>query len=120
MDFSKLWDGGARKVQLVKGKWEVVFDVSDAAKKDLIRIAPPHYNIQQLYFNPKSEKLYVGEPDSAPTGKAWCELIEIEPVSGKTAMIKLPINPQDMAFDLNGLIYLRTMNVVARFDMASW
>lgn len=120
MDFSKLWEGGARKVQLVKGKWEVVFEVSEAAKKDLIRIAPPHYNIQQLYFNPKTEKLYVGEPDSAPTGKAWCELIEIEPVSGKTAIVKLPINPQDMAFDLNGLIYLRTMNVVARFDMASW
>lgn len=120
MDFTKLWDGGARKVQLVKGKWEVVFDVTDAAKKELIRIAPPHYNIQQLFFNPKSERLYVGEPDSAPTGKAWCELIEIEPVSGKTSMVKLPINPQDMAFDINGLLYLRTMNVLSRFDMASW
>ncbi|PCJ57657.1 MAG: hypothetical protein COA79_15540 [Planctomycetota bacterium] len=119
MDFRKLWDGGARKVQLVDGKWKVVFDVTERAKKDIIRLAPPHYNIQQLYFNPKSEKLYVGEPDSAPTGKAWCELIEIDPNTMKTRIVKLPINPQDMAFDLNGLIYLRTMNVVSRFDMST-
>ena len=120
MDFTKLWEGGARKVQLKNGKWEVVFEVPEMAKKDLVRIAPPHYNIQQLYFNPKSERLYVGEPDSAPTGKAWCELIEIEPESAKSRIVKLPINPQDIAFDINGLIYLRTMNVLSRFDMASW
>lgn len=120
LDMVKLWEAGARKIQLKNGKWESVVDINEMAKKEIVRIAPPIFNIQQLYFNPKSEKLYVGEPDSAPTMKAWKELLEIDPVTAKANIIKLPINPQDMAFDINGLIYLRTMNVLSRFDMSNW
>lgn len=115
----KLWEAGVRRVQLKNGKWEVVGNFNTEAKKDLIRTSPPAWNIQQLYFNPKSEKLYIGEADSAPTTKAFMELIEIDPVSNKTAIVKLPFNPQDIDFDINGLIYMRTMNVLGRFDLST-
>lgn len=120
IDLVKLWEGGIRKVQLINGKWQVAFEFNEFAKKDIIRNVPPAWNIQQLYFNTKTEKLYVGEADSGATTKCWMELIEIDPETVKTKIVKLPINPQDMAFDLNGLIYLRTMGVVARFEMDTW
>jgi len=109
-----------RKAQLTKGKWETIIELDDLAKKEIVRLSRTSNNIQQLYFNPKSEKLYVGEPDSSPTGKAWEKLLEIDPVTTKAQIIPLPINPQDMAFDLNGAIYLRTTNVISRFDMSTW
>lgn len=109
-----------RKIQLSKGKWVVAFEMEASAKKDLAKLSITSNNIQQLYFNPKSEKLYVGEPDSSPTGKAWTQLLEIDPETAKSKIIPLPINPQDMAFDLNGSLYLRTTNVVSRYDMATW
>ena len=115
----KLWEAGVRRVQLKKGKWEIVGNFNTEAKKDIIRTLPPSWNIQQLYFNPKSEKLYIGEADSAPTTKAFMELIEVDPVTSKTAIVKLPFNPQDIDFDINGLIYMRTMNVLGRFDLTS-
>jgi len=111
---------GIRRISLRNGKWVEVLNLDDLAKKDILRLSKTSNNIQQLYFNPKTEKLYVGEPDSSPTGKAWTELIEIEPETAKAKLIKLPINPQDMAFDHNGAIYLRTSTVISRFDMNSW
>lgn len=117
---SDLWEGGAKKVVLKDGNWVTEYQVNEAAKKDIIRITPPHYNIQELFFNPKSEKLYVGEPDSGPTGKAWCELIEIDPQSLATKIIKLPFNPNDMDFDIEGNVYLRSTNVIARYNINTW
>jgi DNA-binding beta-propeller fold protein YncE len=111
---------GTRCIQLKNTKWEESFKMNDLAQKDIIRVRPTSHNIQQLYFNPKNKKLYVGEPDSGPTGKAWEEMLEIDPLTNKVKLISLPINPQDIAFDLNGLIYLRTANVLARYDMNTW
>jgi hypothetical protein len=115
----KLWESSIKRVQFKKGKWEVISDFNSMAKNELIRTLPPERNIQQLYFNPKSEKLYIGEADSAPTTKAFMDLIEVDPVTNKTAIVKLPFNPQDIDFDINGLIYMRTMNVLGRFDLTS-
>ena len=44
----------------------------------------------------------------------------IDPETGKTAWIPLPFDAEDMAFDVNGLCYLRTENRVARFDPVTW
>ncbi len=115
----KLWEASIKKIQFKGGKWEIVNDFNSMVKKDLIRSSPPAWNIQQLYFNPKSERLYIGEADSAPTTKAFMELIEVDPNTNKTSIVKLPFNPQDIDFDINGLIYMRTMNVLARFDLTS-
>lgn len=116
----KLWENSIRLIKLNKGKWEVIENFNSLALKDMIRPIPPTWNIQQLYFNHQNEKLYIGEPDSAPTGKAFMDIIEIDPNTKKSSIVKLPFNPQDIDFDINGLIYMRTMNVLARFDMTTW
>ena len=116
----KLLEAGIRRIQLKNGKWETIGSFTANAKKDLLRITPPARNIQQLYFNHQLEKLYVGEADSGPTIKAFTELIEIDPVTNKTNLIKLPFNPQDIDFDINGLIYMRTQNMLGRYEMKTW
>lgn len=117
---AKLWELGIRRVQFKNGKWEDIGDFNSNVKKDLVRSTPPAHNIQQLYFNHKNEKLYVGEADSGPTVKAFNDLIEIDPVTANAKIIKLPFNPCDIDFDINGLIYMRTMNVLGRYDMSTW
>ena len=48
------------------------------------------------------------------------QLLEIDPETGGIKTIDLPFNALDVAFDVNGLIYMRTTDVVARYDMKGW
>ena len=112
--------GAIQRFEKVDSKWVSVDHFGKRAEKELVRPKPFPNNIQQLYVNPKNKKLYVGEPDSGPTVKAFTELLEIDTETGITKIIKLPYNPMDIAFDLEGLIYLRTMNVLGRYNMDTW
>lgn len=85
----------------------------------VVRILPPIISRQRLYVNPKNEKLYVGEGDSGVM-KSFKELVEIEPNTGKVNIIKLPFPTEDLCFDYNGLIYLRTDTMVVRYDPQTW
>ena len=113
-------NGVIRRIEKIDGKWVESDNFGKRAEKDIVRPKPPQWNIQNLYVNPKSKKLYVGEADSGPTGKAFTELLEIDTESGIAKIIKLPYNPMDIAFDLDGLIYMRTMAVLGRFNMETW
>ncbi len=107
---------GVRKYQKIDKKWTEQLNFGKFVKRDAFRSKTLVWNIQNLYVNPKTGKLYVGEADSGATMKAFNELLEIDPDTNKMKMVKLPYNPMDVAFDLQGNIYLRTINVVARFD----
>ncbi len=73
--------------------------------------------IQRLYVNPTQGKLYLAEPD---TYKFFTELIEIDPNSGATKKLELPFMAEDLVFDHEGHVYLRTVNKVVRFDFKTW
>jgi hypothetical protein len=117
----KDWMNGAiRRLEKVDGKWVEVDNFGKRVEKELVRPKPPAWNIQHLFVNPKTRKLYIGEADSGPTCKAFTELLEVDTDSGATKIIKLPFNPMDIAFDLDGLIYMRTMSVLGRYNMETW
>jgi len=116
----QLWESGIKGIELKNGKWVEIVNFNEKTKKELIRPTPPAHNIQYLCFNHKSEKLYVGEADAGPTVKSFNEILEIDPVSSKAQVIKLPFDPMDFDFDINGLIYMRTTNVLGRYDMNTW
>lgn len=117
----KDWLNGAiRRIEKIDNKWVEQDNLGKRVEKDIVRPKPPQWNIQHLFVNPKSKKLFVGEADSGPTGKAFRELIEIDTESGASKIVKLPFNPMDIAFDLDGLIYMRTMAVLARYNMETW
>ena len=114
------WDKrGVLVLREQDGKLEVLRDFAAETVKTVARATPPMLDRQRLYVNPKTEKLYVGEADSG-VGKSFKELIEISPATGKVKLVQLPYAAEDIAFDVNGLIYLRSDNSVVRYDMASW
>ncbi|PCJ63224.1 MAG: hypothetical protein COA79_00015 [Planctomycetota bacterium] len=117
---AKRFVSGVRKYQKVKGIWTEILNFGNFVNKTVKRGKSLKWNIQNLYVNPSTGKLYVGEADSGPTGKAFMELLEIDPNTGEVKVIVLPFNPMDIAFDLDGLIYMRTMNILVRYDTKTW
>ncbi|KKL52448.1 hypothetical protein LCGC14_2285360, partial [marine sediment metagenome] len=114
------WSQGIRIVTRKDGKWTSVGSFGARALSKVKRITPIKHNIQHLYANPVTGMLYVGEADSGATVKAFKRLIEINPATGDIRFMELPFNALDIAFDLNGLIYMRTTDVVARYDFKTW
>jgi len=126
-DFSKgqwffsRWSENHLRLYVEKGKKmvEKVNFAKDVAKA-IGRIDPPGtpaHGRQRLYVNPQDERLYVMEGDGG-VGKSTKSLLRIDPDSGKTKQIRLPFSTEEIAFDLNGLIYLRTDTAVGRYQLA--
>lgn len=111
----RFYTGGVRIQRKVGGKWKVLSTFGERAVKKAVRAKPPAHNIQRLYVNPKTGKLYVAEADSGPTIKASNQWLEINPKSGKIKVISLPFNAMEGVFDLNGLLYLRNTDMIVRY-----
>jgi len=103
-------------------KLEVVREFGRDVVRSVGRAKFPIWNIQyqMLFVNPKTGHLYFGEPDSSPTNKAYNQLVEIDPETGKTRLVALPFNAEHLCFDLNGLAYLRSTAVVVRYNPETW
>ncbi|MGQ9662238.1 MAG: hypothetical protein ACUVWX_07880 [Kiritimatiellia bacterium] len=100
---------------------EKVNFAQDVAKA-VVRVAPPQspaMDRQRLYVDPTTGYLYIAEGDSG-VGKAFRELVRIVPDTGETSLVQLPFTTEEIAFDLNGRIYLRTDRQVSRFELSSW
>ncbi len=113
------WLNGMKIVRKKDGKWTPVFDFAEAAKRKIKRINALSHNIQELFVNPTNGKLYVGEGHSM-IGKAYNKLLEVDPEDGNVRFIPLPFTTEEMDFDLDGHVYLRTTDVVARYDPRTW
>ncbi len=100
------------------GKLEEKVNFAKDVGEAITRITPPQcpaHGRQRLYVNPKDGMLYVMEGDGG-VGKSTRELLRIDPATGKCTPMTLPFSTEEIAFDLEGLIYLRTDVVVARYD----
>jgi len=102
------------------GKLEVKRDFGREAAKTLAHLRPPMSQRQRLHVNPETGTLYVAEGDDTIEGKSFHELIEIDPTTGRHRLVQMPFNAEDLAFDLNGLIYLRTLKDIVRYDPVTW
>ncbi|MBM4031253.1 MAG: hypothetical protein FJ291_05640 [Planctomycetes bacterium] len=104
------------------GKLAVVRDFGADAKQDVTWLRGARHMKQRLYFNPKSRKLYVGELHGPWPFHVTSihDLPVIDPDTGKVQVTKLPFDAEDMAFDADGLAYLRTADAVVRYDSATW
>jgi len=117
------WD--AFNIHLLRPKGDKLVVVR-AFGKDVARARGrakfPIWNVQyqQLHVNPVNGHVYFAEPDSSPANKACNELIEVDPETGRPSIVTLPFNAEDIAFDLNGLAYLRSTAVVVRYDPVTW
>ncbi|MBM4031252.1 MAG: hypothetical protein FJ291_05635 [Planctomycetes bacterium] len=113
------WTGGSIALLVEKdGQWVTRRSFAEDVKKEVVRVRPPDFGRQRLFFNPKDECLYVAEDRGF--GKSFCELVKIRPDTGEISLVQLPFDGEDMAFDLDGLIYMRTDTLVARYDPQTW
>ncbi len=91
----------------------------DVAKRSVTRLKAPILWRQRLYASPANGRVYVAEGDCGVM-KAFNQLVELDPATGKARLIDLPMGAEDLCFDVNGNVYLRTDTIVARYDPATW
>lgn len=99
------------------GKLEVKRAFGQDTVKSVYRAKPPEFSRQRLFVNPASGKLYVAE--DMGFDKSFKDILEIDPETGKISSVELPFDAEDMCFDQDGQIYLRTENMVARYEFPS-
>ncbi|MDD4890222.1 MAG: SMP-30/gluconolactonase/LRE family protein [Phycisphaerae bacterium] len=114
------WANGIRILKKQDGKWTSAESFGKRAADKVKWNTPVAHNIQKLYVNPANGKLYVGEADSGPTVKAFKQLLEINPATGAVRIVPLPFNAEDIVFDTRGMVYLRSTDVVVRYDPVTW
>lgn len=74
---------------------------------------------QRLYVNPLDGALFLAEGDVS-YAKAVTTLLRIDPNTSKIEQINLPLSAEEIAFDRDGLVYLRTTEIVGRYNPATW
>lgn len=92
---------------------EVIRDFQREARREVLRTSAPGSNRQRLYCDPVRGVLYVGEG-----GFHFQEALQVDPATGRIRLVQLPFDAEDMCFDADGLAYLRTPGLVARYDPA--
>jgi len=104
------------------GRLHKKLDFHKEAGKEVVFTRPPRHGKQRLFFDFKNKRLYVGELfDPSPLHiTSMSDAARIDPETGKTEWINLPFDAEDMAFDMEGMAYLRTENRIARFDARIW
>ena len=96
-------------------KLEVIRDFEKEARQAVLRTHVPGSNRQRLCWDHKNQTLYVGEG-----GFHFQDAIAINPATGKVRLENLPFDAEDMCFDSDGFAYLRTANLVVRYDPMGW
>ncbi|MCG3181145.1 MAG: hypothetical protein BIFFINMI_03519 [Phycisphaerae bacterium] len=110
------WQRGAIKVAVLdRSGLTVCKDFAAEARKSLARDAVAGNHGQYLSVNPATGKLYVLAGRVAAD-----EVIEIDPDSGRERLVELPHTADEIAFDLDGMIYLRTPTMITRYDPENW
>jgi hypothetical protein len=110
---------GIRVLELKGGKLVQTRDFGSEARQAIHRTAPPKNFRQRLYVNHRNGKLYLAESD-AGVGKSLSGLLEIDPATGNVRELRMPFDAEDIAFDREGLIYLRARTDIVRYDMKNW
>ena len=105
---------GIRIVQFKNNKWEDLESFKEKTKKDNALSTAPN---QKLFYNPKSEKLYV----QGVLNNSSSSFIEMDPLTDQKKYFNIPgVLADDIDFDLDGLIYVRTQEFLSRYQMAPW
>jgi len=100
---------------------EVKHDFHREARRAVPRLRGPRHARQRLFVNPRNGYVYVGEHHDPAVihVKSITELVEIDPATGRCRLVPLPFDAEDLGFDVHGRVYLRTLDRVARYDLAT-
>ena len=103
---------------------EVVRDFHEETRRALQRAWSPLYQRQRLYVNPATGELFKGSIFHARgerhSHKSIQQVVRIHPEDGRVRVQDLPFNTEDLAFDRDGYVYLRTENILVRYCPETW
>jgi hypothetical protein len=121
--FSKITGGwekrGINLLRLKNGKWQTVRDFARVAAGKVKRVLPSAFARVRLYVNPVNGLLTCFE-DITFFGKSCHNMLIVDPDTGVIREQKLPFDAEDICYDLDGHIYLRTQHEVVRYDSQTW
>jgi len=80
-----------------------------------VKIAP--YSRQRMHVNPATGDLYMTVPFTGFTGKSFKELYKIKQETGAVSTVDLHFDAEDYCFDPNGLLYLKSQDIVGRYHL---
>jgi len=112
-----------RILELKDGTFREAASFENLARRDVVQSRPPRYGRQRVYVNPADGCAYIAEqiqPTVVSDVQCFDQLVKIDPETGRTAIVDLPFDAEDMAFDHEGRAYLRTDSIVARYDSKTW
>jgi len=116
------WSMEDRSIRLFvehEGKLRETHRFGRDVRKARIRQRPAPLQRQRLYVDPRNGTLYVAEGDCA-VSKAVTRTFRIDPGTGRGAELEMPFSFEEMAFDNVGRAYLRTTDIVGRFNADTW
>jgi hypothetical protein len=106
------------------GKLVTLRDFPQESLKATQLFLEPRLSRPRIYFNPGNRKVYAAEPDNpciVYKKKEFRRATLINPETGRVErMEELPFSAEDMAFDQDGTAYLRTKDIVVRYDSQTW
>ncbi|MCK6471620.1 MAG: hypothetical protein L6R28_07730 [Planctomycetes bacterium] len=101
------------------GKWDISADFAKIAHEKVLRVDPAQFSRTRLLVNPANGDLY-GIEEQTGAGKSFYSILKIDRDGGKITEVKLPFDAEDMIFDQDGNIYMKTDHEVVRFDSRTW
>jgi hypothetical protein len=107
---------GIKLLSIEKDKLVVKMDFGKEANKT-VTCDHASSGRQRLTLNPKDGKVYIMSGMGTATGD---RVIEVDPSNNKDKWVELPFGADDVCFDTNGLAYLRTGDLVVRYDPITW
>ncbi len=116
----KYWHApGIRLLKIKGGTLEVVKDFEKISISEVLKTRRVDGSSRNLTVNPKTGNLWIGD-GSATEGFSWSLSVRANPNTGNLDLKDLPFDCEQMAFDLDGLAYLRARNILARFEPTKW
>ncbi|PCJ56896.1 MAG: hypothetical protein COA79_17305 [Planctomycetota bacterium] len=114
------WENKYIKIyELTKNKFKTINSFGKIVEKEIGRKKLPDVfsQVQYPYVNPYTGFLYIAEP---ARGQNFDELLEINPNTNAMKVINLPFTTTDIAFDYSNNIYLRSKDILVRYDFNTW
>ena len=117
--FSYWQPTGVQLLQVRDGKLAVVRDFGVESAKAVLKTSRVAGINRNMCVNPRTGKLYVGDGSSGE-GFSWSLSVEIDPATGKSRLVELPFDCEQMVFDIDGLAYLRARGTLVRYEPTGW
>ncbi|MCK6474402.1 MAG: SMP-30/gluconolactonase/LRE family protein [Planctomycetes bacterium] len=111
----RLRNGGILLLAMREKSLDPIRSFETDAREAVHATLAPGSNRQRLFWDPRREKLYVGEG-----GFHFQDVSIVDPKTGHIESQKIPFDAEDFCFDINGLAHIRTANIVGRYDPVNW